>query len=166
MVPGSVRVRDEHRIVENEEPQMTTNRTRTITKTPLLVALALAFGLAVSASGCIISDTGDTGPTCSPDLVVSYVILNSATNTPISCAAAGADTVRITVNNFPKDFVCNTGPAVQTVIIPLDSTGSATVYVELFGYGRRLSSVNYPVDVPVGCSGYELPYAAELPVVL
>jgi len=145
---------------------MTTNKTRTVTKTPLLAALALAFGLAVSASGCIISDTGDTGPNCFPEIVVSYVILDNSTNNPISCAQAGADTVRITVNDKPVNYQCNTGAAVQTVSIPLDSTGSVTVYVELFGYGQRLSSVNYPLAVNVGCGGYELPYPAELPVVL
>src|SRR3954468_3464219 len=133
---------------------MTTNRTRPITKTALLVALALAFGLGVAASGCIISDNDDTGPGCFPDLVVSYVILNNATNAAISCAQAGADTVRITVNGTPNDYVCNTGAAVQTVTIPLDSTGSVTVFVELFGYGQSLSSVNYPLTVNVGCSGY------------
>ena len=152
--------------LKTQESQMTTNRTRTVTKTPLLVALALAVGLTVSASGCIISDGGDTGPGCFPSLTVSYVILDNSSQAAISCAQAGADTVRITVNDFPTDYVCNTGAVVQTVTIPLDSTGAVTVFVELFGYGRRLSSVNYPLSVNVGCAGYELPYPAELPVVL
>jgi len=145
---------------------MTTNRTRTITKTPLLAALALAFGLAVSASGCIISDTGDTGPGCYPDLVVSYVVLDNSTQSAISCAQAEADTVRITVNDTPIDYQCNTGPTVQTVTIPLDVPGSVTVFVELLGYGQRLSSVNQAMSVYVGCGGYEILTPAELPVVL
>ena len=145
---------------------MTTNRTRTITKTPLLAALALAFGLAVSASGCIISDTGDTGPGCLSRPLRQLRDPRQQHPRRDQLRAAGADTVRITVNDTPIDYQCNTGPTVQTVTIPLDVPGSVTVFVELFGYGQRLSSVNQAMSVYVGCAGYEILTPAELPVVL
>jgi hypothetical protein len=141
-----------------------TKRMGRLTKTPVLLALVL--GLALSASGCIISDSGGSGPGCYPDLTVSYVILDNRTGGAISCAQAGADTVRITVNGAPVDYVCNTGPTVQTVTIPLDSPGDVSVFVELFGYGQRLSSVDSAMYLYVGCSGFEINQPAQLPVVL
>lgn len=143
---------------------MTTSRIRKSAQTPALLAVAL--GLAVSASGCIIDDSGGTGPGCYPELTLSYVVLDNATNNAISCATAGADTVRISVNGYPVDYTCNTGAGAQTVVIPLDYPGDVNVYVELFGNGQSLSHVNQGMTVYVGCNGYVIPQAAELPVVL
>jgi hypothetical protein len=143
---------------------MTTSRISKLAKTPALLVVALA--LAVSASGCIIDDSGGTGPGCYPDLTLSYVIIDNATGTAISCAAAGADTVRVTVNGYPLDYDCTTGAGVQTLLIPLDYPGDVGVYVELFGNGQSLSHVNQGMTIYVGCNGYVIPDPAELPVVL
>jgi hypothetical protein len=142
---------------------MITSRIRKIAQTPALLAVAL--GLALSASGCVIDDSGGTGPGCYPDLSLSYVILDNASQTPISCATAHADTVRITVNGAAIDYYCDTGAGVQPVTIPLDQPGTVDVYVELYGGGRLLSSVP-TMRIQVGCNGYQIPDPAELPVVL
>jgi hypothetical protein len=140
---------------------MTTSRIRKFAQTPALLAVAL--GLALSASGCIIDDSGGPGAGCYPDLSLSYVITDYATGSTISCATAGADTVRFVVNGSAVDKDCNTGAVVQPVTIPLNQTGTVDVYVELYGAGQLLSSVP-TMTVQVGCGGYQIGSPAELPV--
>lgn len=148
---------------------MTTSRIRKIAQTPavrpalLPGLLAVALGLALSASGCIIDDSGGPGPGCFPDLTLSYLISDNATGAQISCATAGADTVRVTVNGTPIDYGCTTGPGQQPVTIQLDQPGTVDVYVELYGGGQLLSSVP-TMTVQVGCGGYQIGAPAELPV--
>jgi len=143
---------------------MTTRKISKLARIPALLALAL--GLALSASGCIIDDSGGSGPSCYPDLQLSYVVLDNATGNAISCAYAGADTVRVTVNGRAVDFVCDAGPSPRTIVIPLDQPGDVDVYVELFGNGQSLSHVNMGMSIFVDCYGYAILDPAELPVVL
>jgi hypothetical protein len=144
---------------------MTTSRIRKIAQTPAVfrALLAVALGLALSASGCIIDDSGGPGPGCFPDLTLSYVISDNATGTQISCATAGADTVRVTINGTPIDYPCNTGAGQQALTIQLDQPGTVDVFVELYGSSQLLSSVP-TMTVQVGCGGYQIGTPAELPV--
>jgi len=144
---------------------MTKSKTWKLARIPALLAVAL--GLALSASGCIIDDTGGPGPGCFPDLTLSYVVLDNATGNAISCAAAGADTVRVTANGQALDYVCDAGASPRTLVVQFDQAGYVDVYVELYGNGKLLSHVNGPMTgLYVGCSGYVIPDPAELPVVL
>jgi hypothetical protein len=140
---------------------------RTTSRIGSLTLLAVAAGLAVSASGCIVDD-GNPGPygggACYPDLYVNWQVVQTANNvdTPITCATAGAATLTGQVDVFTDTVTCPAGSSGssaggQPLYFPLNQVGTYAVNVQLRdASGNILSQTGVngsPPSIYVDCSG-------------
>lgn len=142
---------------------MTSGKTRS--KSPVLLAAFL--GLAATASGCIIDGSSDGGPrggSCFPDLTVYWRVTDiiNGSETPITCAQAGAGSVQGLVGGIEDQVLCPPGNSTgDPLFFPLDRTGWYDVHVRLLDTSGtvELSGTNpdNPPEIFVDCSGLTTP---------
>jgi hypothetical protein len=143
----------------NQEIAMkTTHRLRPFVLGPVL--LAAAVGLALTSSGCVVD-----GSDCQSDLFVDWQIQNS-TGGPVTCDAAGAATVLITIDGAPYPQMCVPGYSYGSQYIPLQSNhASYNVTVNLYdANGNALVPQQTSTVSVAGCGSYET--AGPAPLVL
>jgi hypothetical protein len=119
--------------------------------------LAVAAGLAVSASGCIIDNTGPGPASCLPDLYVNWQVVDK-TDAPVTCGTAGAASVAGQVGGFTDSVACPTASATGLQLyFPLDQVGTYNVNVQLLDAGGGILSQTGvtmpPPSIYVDCSG-------------
>jgi hypothetical protein len=120
-----------------------------------LAPLAIAVGLAVSASGCVI-DSSNSG-TCFPDLFVPWQIVEDVPgDPPLTCAQAGATSVEIDVNGQAFLDSCPANATGGQFSIPLADAGNYTLDGFLLSGNVVLSEV-HPPSFSVGCSDVQTP---------
>lgn len=110
-----------------------TSRMRNFARTSLrVVLLAGAAALAVTTSGCIVDDSGPGyGGECATSLFVDWQIQNSA-HAPVTCAAAGAATVLITVDTVDYQPTCTSGSSEGSYQVPIQGSGTYNITVGLY----------------------------------
>jgi len=105
--------------------------------------------LAVTAVGC---GGGSARHTCTPDLTVNWAIVDSGSNTPVSCSDVGASTIRVTIDGQSMDFPCPAAQSAGSILASLDVTGTHSVAVALVDdtgpFGQDVS-----ISINVDCSG-------------
>src|SRR5262245_24646380 len=92
-----------------------------------LAPLALAIGLAVSASGCIIESS--SGGSCLPDLLVPWSVVQETAggDVLITCAQAGATSVEVDVNGNTFSQTCPPTATSGQLSIRLGGAGTYTL---------------------------------------
>ncbi|HEY4185133.1 MAG TPA: hypothetical protein VGP07_08700 [Polyangia bacterium] len=140
----------------------TTNRVRPFVLGPVL--LAAAVGLALTSSGCVVDSGPDYNSGCQSDLWVDWQIQNSSGGL-VTCDAAGAATVLITIDGAPYPQMCQAGFSFGKQDIPLQSNyASYDVTVNLEdAAGTSLAQVSTTVNITY-CGTYYTPGPAPLVV--
>jgi hypothetical protein len=123
------------------------------------MVLLAGFGLAVTASGCII-DNSNPPDICLPDLTINWRIVSNVDNAVLTCAQAGnADTVTAQIDGgaygsvlTPWTGACPANASSGSFIAQLPASGTYNVSLELTSGGSLLSETNVLVQ-PVDCSG-------------
>jgi hypothetical protein len=141
----------------------TTNRVRPFVLGPVL--LAAAVGLALTSSGCVVDTSSDYGSGCQSILEVDWQIQNSAGGF-VTCDAAGAATVVITIDGVNYPQMCQAGFSYGYKDIPLQSNYASynvTVNLEDAGGIPLAPQVATTIDVTY-CSTYYTPGPAPLVV--
>jgi hypothetical protein len=147
---------------DQETAMKTTNRVRPFVLGPVLFAAAV--GLALTFSGCVVDTGPDYGSGCQSDLWVDWQIQNPSGGF-VTCDAAGAATVVITIDGVPYPQVCAAGFSYGKQDIPLQSnyaTYDVTVNLENSS-GASLAQQSTSVDVTY-CNTYYTPGPAPLVV--
>jgi len=137
----------------------TTNRVRPFVLGPVLLAAAVV--LALTSSGCVV----DTSSDCQSILEVDWQIQNSAGGF-VTCDAAGAATVVITIDGVNYPQMCQAGFSYGYKDIPLQSNYASynvTVNLEDAGGIPLAPQVATTIDVTY-CSTYYTPGPAPLVV--
>jgi hypothetical protein len=140
----------------------TTHRLRPFVLGPVL--LAAAVGLALTSSGCVVDTSSDYGSGCQSILEVDWQIQNPAGGF-VTCDAAGAATVVITIDGVDYPQMCQAGFSYGYKDIPLQSNYASynvTVNLEDSG-GISLAQVSTTIDITY-CSTYYTPGPAPLVV--
>src|SRR3954454_7103671 len=137
-------------------------------RAPML--LAAVFGLAMSASGCIID--GSNGPVddvCLPDLTIRWRIVSMIDNQILTCDEAGyADTVTAEIDGGSYGSMihsfsapCPANATSGSFKVELPASGSYGVSLDLTAAGVSRSATNVLVQ-GVDCSGLAVTPEAPL----